>query len=132
MKPESSGGPLRGDEYFGQPLQTVVREVLVSRKSSNLGPASVAEIYSAMLGGGYQFESRDEENAKRGLRISLTKNSATFTKLPGGKYGLREWYPAIKDSKPRANQKETGTDATEETADDFDFEAKEAANAESK
>src|SRR5713226_2500886 len=96
-------GPLRRDEYYGQALSTVVREVLVKRREAGLGPASVDEIYHAMLEGGYAFETSNEENAKRGLRISLTKNSATFHRLPQGGYGLKEWYPNIKESKARTS-----------------------------
>ena len=95
-----------------------------------MGPASVSEIYEAMLAGGYEFEAKDADNAKRGLRISLTKSSATFTKLPQGKYGLREWYPTVKDPKARPAQKERVEEMLEDVPDEFDFQAKETAQAE--
>lgn len=87
---------MNGDEYYGKPLATVVREILVDRKLSNAGPANVNEIYDSMIAGGYQFDAKSESNAKRGLRISLAKNTATFHKLPNGKFGLSDWYSAIK------------------------------------
>jgi hypothetical protein len=107
-------GTSRGDEYYGKALAWVVKDILVHRNKTGHGPASVNEIFAAMIKGGYKFETENEDNAKRGLRISLTKNSTTFHKLPTGKFGLREWYPAIKDAKDRNGkaEKESGT-ATE-------------------
>ena len=104
QKPVSMTGPLRRDQFYGQPLSAVVREILTRRRAADLGPASVGEIYDAMVEGGYQFEAKDEENAKRGLRISLTKNSSIFHRLPMGHYGLKEWYPAAKEPKSRIEQ----------------------------
>lgn len=89
----SASGPIRSDQFYGRALATVVREILDMRKVANAGAATVAEIYAAMLEGGYDFAASSEENAKRTLRISLTKN-AVFHKLPNGRYGLSEWYPA--------------------------------------
>src|SRR5271156_6198725 len=88
LLPTETRGPIRSDQYFGQPLAKVVKEILDRRRTANLGPASVAAIYSEMVAGGYQFDAKDEENAKRGLRISLSKNTALFLKLPNGEYGL--------------------------------------------
>lgn|SRR5262245_44799374 len=104
LKPASASGPIRRDQFYGQPLASVVREVLTRRRAADQGPASVNEIYEAMLEGGYRFEAKDEENAKRGLRISLAKNTATFHKLPTGHYGLTEWYPAAKEVKAKSVQ----------------------------
>jgi hypothetical protein len=90
---------LRSDEYYGKPLATVVRSILERRQAANLGAASVNEIYEEMAEGGYHFGGKNEDNNKRGLYISLGKNTSTFHKLPNGRYGLREWYPEIKDVK---------------------------------
>jgi hypothetical protein len=128
-------GGFRSDQFYGQPLTKVVRDVLSARKAANLGAASVNQIYDAMTAGGYRFDASSDENAKRALRISLTKNSAVFHKLPNGEYGLREWYPNIKDakeakSKPSNNGAEAGADQKPEQAPDddgFDFAAKEKA-----
>lgn len=117
---------LRGDEFYGQPLSTVIRSILEARKASGgSGAATVAEIYGVMVEGGYGFETTDEENAKRALRISLTKNSQTFHKLPNGKYGLKEWYPNVKEKKTAK-----ATDAEE--VDPFDMETKEKLDAQTR
>jgi hypothetical protein len=107
-------GPVRPDQYYGKALATVAREILEARQATNLGPASVAELYDKMVEGGYQFDTTNVDNAKRVLRISLAKNTATFHKLPGGTYGLREWYPAIKDKKKNGKP----SDDSEEPDDD--------------
>lgn len=89
---------LRGDEYYGRPLATVLTNILVNRKIRGSGPAAVKELHSQMVSGGYQFDAKSDTNAMRGLRISMAKNKK-FHKLPNGKWGLKEWYPNIKDSK---------------------------------
>jgi hypothetical protein len=91
-------GQLRGDEYYGRPLATVITNILETRKMQGAGPATVREIYDQMLGGGYQFEAKDADNSMRGIRISMAKNQK-FHKLPNGKWGLAEWYPSIKENK---------------------------------
>ncbi|MBI3466050.1 MAG: hypothetical protein HY000_23800 [Planctomycetes bacterium] len=103
LKPEVSIGAIRSDQFYGRPLATVVREILEMRKASGLTAASVAEIYSKLVEGGYQFETSNEENAKRVLRISLTKNPA-FHKIPNGDYGLKEWYPNAKQPQPKKDK----------------------------
>jgi hypothetical protein len=112
-------GSLKGDEFYGKSLTGVVRTILESRKALNQGAAKVDEIYTAMKAGGFKFETDNDDNAKRGLRISLTKNSQTFHKLPNGTYGLREWYPAVKDRTKTVKSEIKGGD------DDFDMEQKE-------
>src|SRR5438132_8921727 len=69
------------------------------RKASGGGAASVETIYQALKAGGYRFDTKNEENARNGVRISLRKNSATFHKLPNGEYGLCSWY-GVKGDKP--------------------------------
>lgn len=102
--PESKiGSVTRGDEYYGKPLAQVVRAILEDRQRTGLGPASVNELYTAMVAGGYQFENANEDNSKRGLRISLAKNSQTFHKLPSGKFGLLAWYPAVREPRVRSS-----------------------------
>ena len=92
-------GNIRSDQYYGQPLATAIRSILESRRASNLGAATVREIYDTLIKGGFKFDAKDE-NAIRGLRQSLTKNSGTFHKLPNGGYGLLEWYPGAKPARP--------------------------------
>ena len=86
---------IRPDEFYGKPLASVLRSVLEKRGRDVLGAATVEEIYEAMAEGGYQFKSKNIDNAKRGLNLALSKNSASFHRLPNGRYGLREWYPAM-------------------------------------
>jgi hypothetical protein len=100
---ESSGRSVRSDQYYGQPLATAVRSFLEGRE--HIGPATVDEIYDALIKGGFQFEGKGKDNQKRGLRISLTKNSVTFHKVPNGSYGLLTWYPnANKPSKIESSE----------------------------
>ena len=87
-----------------------VRTVLEMRKQQNLGAAQVGEIYDALIKGGYHFQTKDEEVARQSLRNSLAKNTVTFHKLPGGRFGLLSWYPNAKS--PKSN-----TTATTVTGD---------------
>ena len=95
---------IRRDQYVGKPLASAVREFLAMRGASDrggIGAATVNEIFDALLAGGYVPDTEDEQNAKRGLRIALTKNSQTFYRVAqrgdaAGAYGLLEWYPNAK------------------------------------
>jgi hypothetical protein len=102
---------IRSDQFYGQPQATAVREILQMRKGRNQGPATVNELYAALVEGGFAFETKNEDNAKRGLRISITKNTAMFHKLPNGKIGLLEWYPKAKN---RTKAETSGQPAEEE------------------
>jgi hypothetical protein len=100
VEPEkSSTGLLRGDEYYMQPIAKVIGLILDKRKMSGTGPATIKEIYDDMRAGGYKFDSKDDENAMRGISISMSKNVAKFHKLPSGKFGLTVWYPELKEPK---------------------------------
>jgi hypothetical protein len=117
---ESSAMPdlsIRSDQFYGQPQATAVRDILKLRKSQNRGPATVNEIYAALMEGGFAFETKNDENAKRGLRISISKNTALFHKLPNGKIGLLEWYPNAKKSKRPGS---TSSTQSESAGDEFD------------
>ena len=89
------------DQFYGKPLATATREYLEMRRASNLGAATIKEIFENLQAGGFKFETKNEANAMRGLRQSLTKNSVTFHKLPNGTYGLLEWYPSAKPQKDK-------------------------------
>lgn len=93
-------GDIKADTFYGQPLNACIRDYLDRRKAAGLGPASVREIYSALVTGGFQFNAKTDENAQRSLRITLTKSTHTFHRLPNGSYGLLSWYPAVKPAKP--------------------------------
>jgi hypothetical protein len=92
---ESVALTLRGDEYYGQKQQTAARLVLERRKAMNLGPATPDEIFSAMKQGGYRHNAIDDAMATKSLYNTLTQNTATFHKLPTGKFGLAQWYPNV-------------------------------------
>lgn len=62
-----------------------------------------------MIAGGYQFETKDDNNAMRGMRISMAKN-IKFHKLPNGKWGLKEWYPNVKEDKEKEVETESNED----------------------
>ena len=93
---------IQSDTFYGRPLATCVREYLGMRKAAGNGAASVADIHQALVAGGYEFNTKNDENAKRSLRISLTKNTI-FHKLPNGQYGMLAWYPNAKSSKAAAD-----------------------------
>ncbi len=100
------------DKWYGQPLATAIREYLTMRRSAGQGPATVTEIHEALAQGGFAFDAKNDDYAKRGLRSSLTKNPVTFHRLPDGKrFGLTEWYPKARD-------KTVAADAGDEPAGD--------------
>jgi hypothetical protein len=106
---------IQSDQFYGQPLAASIREILEMRRTLKQGPATVNEIFTALETRGYKFETKNEENSKRSLRISLSKNTAAFHKLPNGKYGLLEWYPSAKPAKPRdVNADDAKSDNTDE------------------
>jgi hypothetical protein len=108
---EIQASQIRSDLFYGQPLATCVRSILEMRRSANRGAATVNEIHAALTAGGYAFETKDENNAKRGLRISLSKNPI-FHKVPGGEWGLLEWYPNAKVDKKEDQEEDQSKDAT--------------------
>ncbi len=113
---ESTGniGNLRRDEFYGKPLAGAIRDYLRMRRNAGIGPATVSEIHATLTQGGFIFETKNAENAKRALYISLGKNATVFHKLPGGDgdsaavFGLKEWYPNARsdaDTKPKGKPK---------------------------
>ena len=96
---------LNGDEYYSKKASTAVRMVLEARKARGAGPATSAEIYDALLAGGYKFDAKNEANAKNSLRVTLSKNSSIFHRLPNKKVGLTKWYN-IKPTKAKDKEQE--------------------------
>lgn len=92
-------GSIKADTFYGKVIGTAAREFLEMRKAAGLGPATPREIYDALVQGGYQFETKNEQVALVSLRSNLRKNSRTFHKLPNGQYGLLSWYPNAKPAK---------------------------------
>jgi hypothetical protein len=97
-------GTIRRNAYYGQPLASCVRDILEMRKSIGLGEASLDEIMAALKEGSFDLAtvSKDAEGQKRGVAISLAKNSVTFHRLPNGDFGLLTWYPNVKAKKEKA------------------------------
>ncbi len=88
---------MRTDLFYGQTLSGAAKMYLEMRKSAGLGSASVNDIYAALKKGGFPFETKNDDYAKNGLRISLRKNSGVFHRLPrSGDYGLLAWYEKFK------------------------------------
>ncbi len=118
--------PIRRGQYYGQALATAVRDILTRRHVAAHGadPATINEIYDALSAGGYLFDTDDAENAKRGLRKSLGKNTAVFHKLPTPHWGLTEWYPNVKTSSKTKIEEKNGSKNQKESQD-FNFNRKE-------
>jgi hypothetical protein len=105
----------RLDQFFNRPLSTCVGEILEERKKIGLdGPATVDEIYLSLCAGGFKFEGNgSEENSKRALKISLTKNTAQFSKVKDDVFGLKKWYsarPARRSTQSNAGNQNESTD----------------------
>ncbi|MGJ5134907.1 hypothetical protein [Bradyrhizobium oligotrophicum] len=103
---------IRSDQFYGQPLASAVRTILEMRKQRGLGAATNNEIYDALTAGGYEFDTRSEDIARKSLRNSLAKNTALFHKLPNGQFGLLSWYPNVRKS--RVVDRILGDDAAQE------------------
>ncbi|RNC81785.1 MAG: hypothetical protein ED559_08370 [Phycisphaera sp.] len=114
----ASFSTIASDRWYGQPLATAIQDYLSMRRAATGdGPATVAEIYDALLTGGYEFEAKNADYAKRGLRSSLTKNPRAFHRLPDGKrFGLTEWYPK-KANKTATDPAESGDRDSDESSD---------------
>ncbi|HTV62709.1 MAG TPA: hypothetical protein VMH30_09085 [Verrucomicrobiae bacterium] len=102
---EGTIASIRADHFYGQTVTAAIRKYLEIRKASNLGAATVSDIYAALRDGGFKFGSKTEDIAKIVVANNLRKSSSIFHRLPNGQYGLLVWYPNAK-SKP---------DETEET-----------------
>ena len=106
---------IRSDQFYGQPLASAVRTVLEMRKQQNLGAAQVGEIYDALIRAAIIFRQRTRRSRVSRCGTHSSKNTVTFHKLPGGRFGLLSWYPNAKS--PKSN-----TTATTVTGD-FEPEA---------
>src|SRR5262245_50426193 len=56
---------IRGDQFYQKALSASIREYLQMRHASKNGPATLHEIYDAMVRGGMSFETENEDNRKR-------------------------------------------------------------------
>lgn len=105
---ETKTGPVsvQRNSFFGRPLTTCVREYLEMRKRMNLGAAPLGAIFDALKEGGYDLETisaKGEAEQKRGVAISLGKNTGAFIRLPTDDWGLVEWYPNVREKRKKSN-----------------------------
>ncbi len=95
-----SGLRINPGKFHRKPLATAVGEFLKMRgdpAKGGMGPATIDEIYAALLEGGFKFDAKNDSTAKRSLAISLAKNTATFEKLRSGHIGMKTWYGSRED-----------------------------------
>lgn len=103
---------IKADTFYGKTIGQAAREYLEMRKASSLGPATPREIYEALIQGGFQFDTKNENNALVSLRNTMRKSSRIFHRLPNGQYGLLTWYP---NAKPQRGGDDEGDDEEPET-----------------
>ncbi len=111
---------IRSDQFYGQPLASAVRTILEMRKQRGLGAAANNEIYDAFIAGGYEFDTKSVDIARKSLRNSLAKNTALFHKLPNGQFGLLSWYPNVKKPKYSLPVEDPSSDAEPPTVEDME------------
>lgn len=104
---------IKNDLFVGKPLAGAAKTYLEMRykRDGETSPASVDEIHAALIAGGFEFPTRDVENQKRGLAVSLTKNSYSFRRLNNGLYGLVDWYGGAKKSARKSGDADGPGDA---------------------
>jgi hypothetical protein len=107
---------IRPDQYYGRPLATVTAEVLEKRKEAGIGAATLDQIYTELSRGGFKFEGKNDGIQKRGLAISMSKNTK-FHKLPNDTWGLTEWYPKAREDKEKEAIIKDIADAVKNAAD---------------
>ena len=108
----------RADQFFGRPLAGCVTEYLEARENAGLErSASIDDIYEALSKGGYKFEgsSGNEENTKRAIKISMTKNTAQFAKIGENLFGLKKWYPNAKTTRKTNGKDDSNSDQKSES-----------------
>lgn len=96
---------IRRNSFYGQPLATCVGQYLEWRLASGLvKEATLDEIVGALKDGGFDLTtvSKDADGQKRGVAITLSKNTNKFHRLPNGDFGLLAWYPNVKAKKEKS------------------------------
>ena len=122
LAPTGATTSVAPDEYYGKPLATAVTMILKRRKVTGQSAAKAREIFNALVAGGYDFQTKNDANAIRGLRISLAKNTAKFHKLPTGHFGLASWYPSARKQRGKSNVdvEETENDVARQESEDHE------------
>lgn len=84
------------DQFVGLELSEAVSQYLEARKANGSveAPATIDEIYDALLSGGFKFGGNTDNpaNHKRAMNIALTRNTAQMHKINENTFGLRRWY----------------------------------------
>ena len=125
--PEDKEIKFREDEFFGKPLATSVGIYFEAREKAGLErPASIDEIYDALVAGGFKFEgnTNNPDNSKRALKIALTKNTAQFVKI-GEKFALKKWY-GVRNSRKTSSATNKGREDVNSPDDSADAETSDA------
>lgn len=102
------------DQFFNKSLAGSVVAYMEAREEAAMErPASVDDIYDALVSGGFKFEGStgNPDNSKRALKIALTKNTAQFVKI-GEKFALKKWY-GMRASRKAANGGSAEEESTE-------------------
>jgi hypothetical protein len=110
---------IRPDQFFNKDLSEAAVEYLTARKTVNgdtPSPATVDEIYAALVSGGYKFNGTSDASNKTALKTALTRNTAQMAKISDDLYGLRKWY-GMRASRRGATTEggDTGTTTTTTT-----------------
>jgi hypothetical protein len=93
----------RSDQFFGKPVATSVKEILEQR-GTRLGAISLDELFNTMKAGGFVFENKKDQIAKRNLAITLSMNPS-FTRVPSnGHIGLTKWYGNLRKKKDKERE----------------------------
>lgn len=103
-QPPPAALKFRLDQFVGLELSEAVAEYLEARKASGTmeGPATLDEIYDALLSGGFKFGGNTDNpaNHKRAMNIALTRNTAQMHKINENTFALRRWYGMRAARKP--------------------------------
>lgn len=111
----------RLDQFVNRSLAGCVAEILGARRDAGLdGPASIDEIFDALMAGGFKFQgtSGSDENTKRAIKIALTKNTAQFVKIRDDIFGLKKWYGASRGSSVKRSSKPSKSPSDSSGEDD--------------
>lgn len=97
------------DQFFGKPLATSVRSILLMKGSA----MTAKEIEEKLKQGGYEYPEEWKDNQLKNLGITLGKNSSMIATLRNNNitlYGLLDWYP---DEKKKRDKKKSNSEKRE-------------------
>lgn len=99
---DAAGLRVRPDQFYQCTAPATAAKEYLQLRGRQRGPATLDEIYRALVEGGYDKFEGHEESIKRNLQIALGKHRA-IRKLPSGQhFGLSAWYPKAKTTSPGA------------------------------